>query len=128
VNELFYFVDLPGYGFAKTSLSIRKKWEKLIETYLQTRKQLKIVLFLLDIRRIPNDHDKMLNKWFQSLNDIKTIYVLTKSDKLSKAKREKQRTKIALELFTDRNDFIFYSTLKDFGKSEILKKIESVIK
>jgi len=126
INNTFYFVDLPGYGFAKVSQNIKKKWENNIETYLQTRKQLKLILFLLDIRRIPNENDKMLNMWFKNLKDITTLYILTKSDKLSKAQREKQRTMIALELFVDRNDFLFYSVPKNTGRLELLKQIENI--
>ena len=124
VNDLCYFVDLPGYGYAKTSKSVKNKWPALIETYLQSREQLKVIFFLLDIRRIPNANDKMLNEWFRNLNNVKTFYILTKSDKLSKSEAKKQKINISCELFVDQIDFIQYSTTKKFGKVELLKKVD----
>lgn len=124
INESLYFVDLPGYGFAKTSKLKKKSWPLLIEPYLQNREQLKIIIFLLDIRRIPNEYDKMLNQWIKSLNDVNAIYVLTKYDKLSKNLANNNKIKIALELFVDQSDFIFYSVTKNIGKKELLKQIE----
>ena len=70
VNNSLYFVDLPGYGYAKTSKSRKRNWSKLIESYLQKREQLKIIIFLLDIRRMPNEHDKVLNKWITPIKKI----------------------------------------------------------
>ncbi len=123
VNNSFYFVDLPGYGFSKASKSIKKNWPALIETYLQSRKQLKVIFFLLDIRRTPNEQDKMLNNWFKQLDDIKIFYILTKSDKLSASKAKKQKINISLELFADQQNFIYYSTIKNIGRVELLKKL-----
>ena len=127
INNSLYFVDLPGYGYAKTSKSKKKKWPLLIESYLNIREQLKIIIFLLDIRRIPNEHDKMLNNWLKNLNNIEVVYVLTKIDKVSKNEAKKQKIRVALELFIDQNDFMFYSTTKKIGRLELLKRIEEGI-
>ncbi len=127
INDSLYFVDLPGYGFAKTSKSKRKNWPLLVEPFLQNRKQLQIIIFLLDIRRLPNEHDKMLNEWIKNLIDIKAVYVLTKTDKISKNQVQNNKLKIALELFVDQNDFIYYSVIKNIGKIELLRRIENLL-
>lgn len=127
INDSLYFVDLPGYGYAKTSKIKKKNWPILIEPYLQNSEKLKIIIFLLDIRRVPNEHDKMLNQWIKSLNDVKAIYVLTKIDKVSKNQAKKNKIQIALELFVDQSDFVFYSAVKNIGRIELLKKIEELL-
>jgi GTP-binding protein len=127
VNEKFYFVDLPGYGYAKISKSQKVEWSGFIEKYLETRTQLKIICFLLDIRRIPNAQDKLLGSWFKELKDVEIFYILTKADKLSANERRNQKTKIALELFVDVKQMIEYSVPKKMGKTEILKKMETTL-
>ncbi len=128
INNSLYFIDLPGYGFTNISKSIKKKWSLLIESYLQKRKQLKVIVFLLDIRRIPNELDKIINNWIKDLTDIEVIYILTKVDKLSKNEVKKQKEKIALELNIDINNFILYSVPKKIGKIELLKTLDERIK
>lgn len=123
INQSFYFVDLPGYGYAKVAISTKKKWQSMMETYLINRKQLKVIFFLLDIRRMPNQEDKTLNEWFKKAPEIKILYILTKADKMSAMNRKKQKTKIALDLFADQADFIYYSTTKKIGRVEVLKKL-----
>lgn len=127
INESFYLIDLPGYGYAKTSKSQKKTWSSLLENYLQNSPQLKAIIFLLDIRRTPNEHDIMMNNWLKKLNNIQTFYILTKKDKLSNMQADKQKKKIAIDLFVDVSDFMFYSVTKNIGKVELLKKIESVV-
>ena len=127
VNDSFYFVDLPGYGYAKTTKTKKRNWSQLIESYLQKREQLKLIIFLLDIRRLPNEHDKMLNNWIKNSHDIEVVYILTKVDKISKNQRRNQLIKIALELFVDQNEFMYYSVIKKIGRIELLKKIEEGI-
>ena len=124
INNSFYFVDLPGYGYAKTSKSIIKKWPELIESYLEKREQIKYIIFIIDIRRVPNEQDKLLSNWFQSSNDIKTLYVISKSDKLNKSEQNLQKQIIGKELNVKINDLILYSTIKKIGKEELLRKIE----
>jgi GTP-binding protein len=124
VNNKFYFVDLPGYGFAKVSKSAKVEWAGFIENYLETREQLKVIFFLLDIRRMPNEQDKQLNEWFKKLGDIKIFYILTKADKLSKNEIQKQKIAIALDLFVNQLDFIVYSIPKKLGKIDLIKKLD----
>jgi GTP-binding protein len=125
INNSFYFVDLPGYGYAKTSKSIIKKWPELIENYLAKRKQLKIIFFILDIRRELNEHDKFLNEWFKNNTGLKTYYIISKVDKLSINERNKQKELIARELDVKSEDLILYSVNLKIGKEDVLRKIEA---
>lgn len=127
VNKKFYFVDLPGYGYAKVPKSLKRDWNDYIVTYLQKRQQLKVIFFLLDIRRVPNEQDKTLNEWFKTLADVKIFYILTKADKLSNNEIEKQKTVISLELFISKENFILYSIPKKIGKIELLKNLSATI-
>jgi len=124
VNDKFYLVDLPGYGYAKTAKKVQNRWPQLIESYLQTSPKLKVIFMLMDIRRTPMEHDKTIITWLKTLKDVEVIFVLTKADKLSKSARNQQRLKIALDLFIDQKDFIFYSSTKNIGKVELLKSLE----
>lgn len=121
INNEFYFVDLPGYGYAQVSKSEKKDWPKMIEQYLSTSQNLRKIFFLLDIRRDPNDMDLAINNWIKKLQDIEVFYILTKYDKLSKQMALKQKLKIALSLMVDQKDFIYYSVPKKIGKIDILK-------
>ena len=88
INNSFYFVDLPGYGYAKVSMEIREKWGKMIENYLHTSKQLKLVILLIDIRHRPGNNDKMMYDWIVE-NGFTPVVVATKSDKLKKSEISK---------------------------------------
>lgn len=127
VNREFYFVDLPGYGYAKVAKSQKQQWEKYIENYLANREQLKCIFFLLDIRRTPNEHDRMLSQWFKTLTGIEVVYILTKADKLSKSQMQQQKNHIAQELFVDQMELILYSTLKNMGRKEVLKRLDTFL-
>ncbi len=86
------FTDLPGYGFAKVPLSVKKGWKAMIESYLEHRPTLKAVVVILDIRREPNQEDQMLMGWLLSIG-IPTIVAVTKADKLSN-NQQAQRLKV----------------------------------
>jgi GTP-binding protein len=86
VNNHYMFVDLPGYGYAKVPEAIKKKWGPMIESYLQIRQSLKLVVMILDIRRDPSGDDLSLIQWLNHY-EIPVFYVLTKADKLSKSNR-----------------------------------------
>lgn len=85
VDQKFFFVDLPGYGFARLSKKERLKWEKLIEDYLLTSKNLKIICLLIDSRHDLMDIDLEMARWLQ-YHELPFFIVLTKTDKLSKNK------------------------------------------
>ncbi|OQY07097.1 MAG: YihA family ribosome biogenesis GTP-binding protein [Desulfobacteraceae bacterium 4572_123] len=99
INETFSFVDLPGYGYAKVPAHIRKNWGPMIETFLTTRKTLKGVTLIMDIRRTPRREEMDFIGWLDHLN-IPKILVVTKADKLSKTKQTRQLALIAETLDT----------------------------
>ena len=80
INDAMYLVDLPGYGYAKVSQSVKEQWGKLIERYLQKSKQLKAVFLLIDIRHDPSANDKMMYDWIVH-NGYQPIIIATKVDK-----------------------------------------------
>ncbi|MBR3732213.1 MAG: YihA family ribosome biogenesis GTP-binding protein [Spirochaetales bacterium] len=125
-NNLLYFVDLPGYGYAQVSKQERASWPKMIEEYLAKSEHLRKVFFLLDIRRMPNEMDKAINDWIKQVPDIEPVYILTKYDKLSKSQAQAAKIKIALELFVDQSRFIFYSVTKNVGRAEVLKQLDEL--
>lgn len=119
LNEALTFVDLPGYGYAKVPVALRKKWGPMIQEYLEKRAQLKLILFLFDIRRMPNDEDKQLIDWVaQSGKSL--ILVLTKVDKVSTNEKSANTRKI-LQAFNCQNlHHIHYSTTKNIGRKELI--------
>ncbi len=120
------FADLPGYGYAKVSQSVRKEWGPMVHTYLEKRDTLDLVLFLIDIRRIPNEDDLQFFDWI--IHSQKgMILVLTKIDKVNLRERKKNTEKI-LEAFGASNlHFVYYSTTKNQGRRELLAMIEDAL-
>src|SRR5437773_6264981 len=83
INESFYFVDLPGFGFARVSKAMRSDWGKMAEEYLEQRRELALSIQLVDSRHEPTELDRQLNEWLV-FHEKKHLVVATKSDKLSK--------------------------------------------
>jgi GTP-binding protein len=127
VNDKLYLVDLPGYGFAKVPLSVRKAWGTMVESYFNTRPNLKGVIVILDIRRDPNNSDKELLNWLNEYK-IRSIVVLTKSDKLSKNKI-KERTRLIVQELNEYSiiDPTIFSAKTRKGRKLIWDKIEDSI-
>ena len=88
VNDAMYLVDLPGYGYAKVSQSVKEQWGKLIERYLKRSRQLKAVFLLVDIRHDPSANDKMMYDWIVH-NGYQPIIIATKVDKLKRSQVQK---------------------------------------
>jgi len=126
INKMFSFVDLPGFGYAKVPASVRKKWGPMIETYLSTRKTLKGVALIMDVRRIPGIQDLNFIEWLYYYN-IPGILILTKADKLSKTKRLTQQATIAKALSVDKNDLVLFSAKSRLGKDVVWDAIEGLI-
>lgn len=97
INKELYFVDLPGYGYAKVSKETKEKWGKMIERYLNTSKQLKEVFLLVDIRHEASANDKMMYDWVLAQGYSPTI-ILTKADKLKRSQLEKHKKMITTGL------------------------------
>ncbi len=89
VNKRFFFVDLPGYGYAKLPLDVLEGWKALIESYLKDRKSLKLALVLVDIRHTPTEKDNMMVEWLK-FYEQDFLVIATKSDKLSRGKAIRQ--------------------------------------
>ncbi|WP_333859243.1 ribosome biogenesis GTP-binding protein YihA/YsxC [Clostridium sp.] len=127
INNEFYFVDLPGYGYAKISKTEKKSWGRVVEEYLRGREELKRVILLLDCRHKPTNDDITMYKWLKYYN-YHTIIVATKIDKLSKSQLLKNLKIIKDTLKPEAEDEILtFSSLNKQGKEEFLKVLESVI-
>jgi GTP-binding protein len=125
INDLITFVDLPGYGYAKVPTAVRKKWGPMIETYLSGRETLKGVVVILDIRRTPREEEHNLITWLEHYA-IARILVLTKADKLSKTKQNKQRAAVANSLNVDSSDLIMFSAKSRKGREDVWDAITSL--
>lgn len=118
INDNMFFVDLPGYGFAKVPANVKKNWRNIIETYLSSDRD-KIVFLLLDIRRIPSNEDMEMLEWLEHYN-IDYYIIFTKTDKLSNNEKFKALKDIKKKLEFTNDDVFFYSSLTNKGKQELL--------
>ncbi len=127
VNKELYFVDLPGYGYAKVSKEVQKKWGDMIEKYLKTSKQLKAVMLLIDIRHEPSANDKNMYEWIV-YHGFNPIIIATKLDKINRSQIQKhiKMIKTSLNVLPDTIVIPFSATTKQ-GRDEILDTISSVI-
>jgi GTP-binding protein len=126
INGELTFVDLPGYGYAKVPAAVKKKWGPMIETYLSGRKTLKGVVAIMDIRRVPRAEEHNLFAWLNYYS-IENIMVLTKADKLSKSKQEKQRAAVADALAMSKRDLILFSAKSRQGREDLWQAIEKLL-
>lgn len=126
INKAFTFVDLPGYGYAKVPASVKKSWGPMVETYLSTRKTLKGVVLIMDIRREQGQQELDFIEWLDYYS-IPSILTLTKADKLSKTKQIKQHLSIAKDLCVDNNDLILFSAKTRLGKDSVWDAVDRLI-
>lgn len=127
INNEFYFVDLPGYGYAKVSKVEKESWGKVIETYLTKREQLKKIVLLVDCRHKPSMDDINMYKWIKYYN-YEAIVVATKIDKLTKNELQKNLKMIRETLELNPNDkLLTFSSLKKMGKEELLEVIDETV-
>ena len=126
VNKELYFVDLPGYGFAKVSKEVQQKWGVMIEKYLKTSKQLKAVMLLIDIRHEPSANDRNMYEWIV-YNGYKPVIIATKLDKINRSQKDKHIKMIrqGLNVLPDTVILPFSAKTKQ-GREEILDFISSV--
>ena len=124
VNDEFYLVDAPGYGYAKVNKTKRKKFGLMIEDYLINRKNLKCVFLLIDFRHRPTNDDILMYN-FLKYYKIPVTIVATKVDKIGITARQKQRNMILKDLdLVVGDEFVTFSSINKDGKEEIHKKIE----
>lgn len=126
INERLYFVDFPGYGYAKVSKVQRAEWGKMVEKYLAEREPLKLVLLVVDLRHPPTSDDKMMYDWLKHY-DIPMCVVATKADKIPKTRWPKhiKIMKEALGVLPGDN-FIPYSSEIGLGREDLWNLVESM--
>lgn len=124
VNKAFYFVDLPGYGYAKAPEHIRSSWGNLIEKYLKTRRQVALVVQLVDSRHEPTPLDMMMIGWLEYYH-ISFVVVLTKADKLPRSKMPNylRAAKTTFASFEFCKDVIPFSSITGDGRHELMQII-----
>ncbi len=126
LDDRLAFADLPGYGYAKVSQSVQKQWGPMVHSYLEKRLTLKLVLLLVDIRRIPNADDLQLLNWIVH-QEKAMILVLTKVDKVNKNERKLNADKILEALGASNIHYVHYSVTKNQGRRELLAMIQEAL-
>ena len=127
INKELYYVDLPGYGYAKVSQEIRNKWGKMIERYLHTSRQLKLVFLLVDIRHAPGENDKTMYDWIVA-NGYTPVIIATKLDKIKRSELLKNLKVIREKLNLDNETKIIpFSAVSKQGRDDIWEFIQTTI-
>ncbi len=126
INDEMYFVDLPGYGYAKVSEKEKEKWGKMIEKYLRMSKMLRCVFLLVDIRHEPSANDRQMYEWILS-QGFNPVIIATKLDKINRSQIDKNLKCIRTSLKTTPDTKIFpYSAVTKQGRDEIYEYIDSI--
>ena len=124
VNKELYIVDLPGYGYAKVSKEVAAKWGPMIENYLHTSQQLRMVFLLIDIRHKPTDNDVQMYRWILS-NGFSPVIIATTADKLKRSQIKKQLDVLKNTLrVIEGVPIIPFSAVTKQGREEIWSLIE----
>ena len=122
INDFFYMVDAPGYGFANVNKQLKNKFGLIMESYLESRNNLKMVFMLVDFRHKPTEDDVMMYKYLKYYN-IPVTVVCTKTDKVSKNKSKSQINTITKTLDISKEDIILFSSVTKQGKQEVYNKL-----
>lgn len=122
INDYFYLVDAPGYGFAKVSKQLKEKFGLIMEEYLKSRDSLKMVFMLIDFRHKPTEDDVMMYDYLKYYN-VPVSIICTKVDKVSKNSREKNISQITKTLNVPKEDLILFSSITKLGKTEVYNKL-----
>lgn len=127
VNDAFYLVDLPGYGYAKVSVELKEKWGKLVERYLQESKQLRAVFLLIDIRHEPGANDQRMYEWIVH-QGYDPIIIATKLDKINRSQVQKHLKMVRSGLGAKPETRILpYSAITKQGREEIWDLMEELL-
>ena len=127
VEDALYFVDLPGYGYAKVSQETKEKWGKMIERYLQKSKQLKLVFLLIDIRHEPSANDKNMYEWIE-YTGFEPIIIATKLDKINRSQVQKHLKMLRTGLGLKKETILIpFSSETKQGKEEVWNIIDSYL-
>ncbi|SFE23685.1 GTP-binding protein [Paenibacillus catalpae] len=127
VNDMVYFVDFPGYGYAKVSKTQRELFGQMIETYIRDRKELKLQLLVIDMRHAPSKDDVLMYHWLKHYN-VPTCIVCTKADKIPKSKWDKHVKVIKETLEADpRDSLVMFSSETGLGREKLWEVINGAI-
>ena len=122
INDYFYLVDAPGYGYAKVNKQLKNKFGLIMEDYLEGRENLKMVFMLIDFRHKPTEDDVLMYKYLKHYN-IPVSIVCTKVDKVSKNSHIKCINQITKTLEVNKEDLILFSSITKTGKQEVYSKL-----
>ena len=122
INDYFYLVDAPGYGYAKVNKQLKDKFGLTMEDYLEGRENLKMVFMLIDFRHKPTEDDLLMYKYLKYYNIPVTI-ICTKVDKVSKNSHEKLLNQISKTLEINKEELILFSSVTKIGKQEVYNKL-----
>lgn len=126
VNDEIYFVDLPGYGYARVSKEEQEKWGEMVEKYLHSSTQLKAVFLLIDIRHEPSANDRNMYQWILS-NGFHPIIIATKLDKINRSQKDKQIKLIKSALEAEKDTIVLpFSAASKQGRDEIYEVIDQI--
>ena len=124
INKALYFVDLPGYGYARVPESEKKKWGQMVERYLTGSDMLKLIFLLVDIRHDPGENDRMMYDWIVS-KGFRPFIIATKQDKIKRSELTKKLNAIRKGLSLPAEDKIFpFSAVTKAGREEIWEEID----
>ena len=127
INDALYFVDLPGYGYAKVSVEVKAKWGKMIERYLKRSRTLQSVFLLIDIRHEPSANDRMMYDWIVE-NGYRPVVIATKLDKIKRSQVQKHVKMLRQGLGMEKSDVLIpFSAETKQGRDEIWALIEAEI-
>ena len=127
INNEIYLVDLPGYGYAKTSKALSEKWGTMIENYLTESEQLACVFLLVDIRNPVSELDKQMYEWINYL-ELQPIIIATKADKINRSQLDKHVKQVREGLGADEDDILIpFSSVTKQGLDDIYDLMEQVI-
>lgn len=127
INDEMYFVDLPGYGYANANEEVKAQWGKMIERYLHTSKQLRLVFLLIDIRHEPSSNDCLMYDWIKN-QGFQPVIIATKLDKINRSQLQKQIKLIRTRLKCGGDTIIIpFSSQTKQGRDEIYELLDSVM-
>ncbi len=127
INDALYYVDLPGYGYANANEKVKAQWGKMIEKYLHTSRQLKLVFLLIDIRHAPGNNDVHMYQWVKE-NGFDPVIIATKADKIKRSQIDKCLKVIRETLQVSKDTVMIpFSSQTKQGREEIYEVIERYI-
>ena len=127
INDAMYFVDLPGYGYAKANENVKAQWGKMIEDYLHKSKQLKCVFLLIDIRHAPSENDCIMYDWIVR-NGYHPVIIATKLDKINRSQIQKQLKLIRTTLEVEEGTVMIpFSAETKQGREEIYEILDGIL-